>query len=158
MLVSMFTVVGVALLAWLWLKASPRWAAVLPAAGVMIGGAVMILVPDIVQGAGEPGSLTTGRAWLGFAASVGAMLGNTLFIVLAQVGRCCALGGVRERVPPRRGRGVMRCPMRLAQQAGQPLCQGRGVARCPLRLAQQAGQPLGRAAPAWCRGQGAGLG
>jgi hypothetical protein len=85
MLVSMFTVVGVALLARFWLNAPLRWAVVVPAAAVMIGGAVMILVPDIVAGVGEPGSLTTGSAWLGFAASVGAMIGNTLFIVLAQV-------------------------------------------------------------------------
>lgn len=53
MLVSMFTVVGVALLGRLWLKAPLRWAAVAPAAGVMIGGAAMLLVPDIQ--AGPPG-------------------------------------------------------------------------------------------------------
>ncbi|KAI3427008.1 hypothetical protein D9Q98_006951 [Chlorella vulgaris] len=94
MLVSMFTVVGVALLARFWLKAPLRWAVVVPAAAVMIGGAVMILVPDIVAGVGEPGSLTTGGAWLGFAASVGAMVGNTLFIVLAQAFKDTALSAI----------------------------------------------------------------
>ena len=42
-------------------------------------------------GVGQPGSLTTTSAWLGFAASVGALAGNVLFIVLAQV-RCMLRG------------------------------------------------------------------
>lgn len=154
MLLSLFTVVCVAVLSRLWLKTPVQWAAVVPAAAVMLGGAAMVLVPDIkaskgtdlaclqppasrhqtgstahpsstaeapclsspaclsgctrilgcpgmrlshplhaaaVQGgAGEPGSLTTGRAWLGFGASVAAMLGNSLFIIIAQASRSAA--------------------------------------------------------------------
>ena len=51
MLVSMFTVVGVALLARLWLHVALAWALVAPAAVVMIGGAAMVLVPNIQVGA-----------------------------------------------------------------------------------------------------------
>ncbi|KAL4427709.1 hypothetical protein ABPG75_001798 [Micractinium tetrahymenae] len=98
MLVSLFTVACVAVLSRLWLKAPIRWAAVVPAAAVMLGGAAMVLVPDNKGGGGEPGSLTTTRAWLGFAASVGAMLGNTLFIILAQAfGRDAKLSAIKTQ-------------------------------------------------------------
>lgn len=96
MLLSLFTVVCVAVLSRLWLKTPVQWAAVVPAAAVMLGGAAMVLVPDIKGGAGEPGSLTTGRAWLGFGASVAAMLGNSLFIIIAQAfGRAANLSAIK---------------------------------------------------------------
>ncbi|KAL4444615.1 hypothetical protein ABPG77_002432 [Micractinium sp. CCAP 211/92] len=96
MLVSLFTVVCVAVLSRLWLKTPVQWAAVVPAAAIMLGGAAMVLVPDIKDGSGEAGSLTTARAWLGFGASVAAMLGNTLFIILAQAfGRAANLSAIK---------------------------------------------------------------
>ena len=48
MLVSMFAVVGVALLSRLWLRVPLHWGLVAPVATVMIGGACMVLVPDIL--------------------------------------------------------------------------------------------------------------
>ncbi len=47
MLVSLFTVVCVAMLSRMWLKTPVQWAAVVPAAAIMLGGAAMVLVPDI---------------------------------------------------------------------------------------------------------------
>lgn len=89
-LVSMFTVVGVAAVGKLWLGLPvPRPLYV--AAPIMLGGACMVVVPNILDGTG-PGSLTTGSAWLGFAASVGVWLGLVVFISLVQV-RTRPLGG-----------------------------------------------------------------
>lgn len=195
MLLSLFTVVCVAVLSRLWLKAPVQWAAVVPAAAVMLGGAAMVLVPDIQAsgvgslclhcwrctaeggvhaacraawpgslgmplpgkhapwasegrdltdgprrtpasaqgGAGEPGSLTTTRAWLGFAASVGAMLGNTCFIVLAQASRGCAA----QRSKPWRC-APLRCTLRRTLARCQPAHQ---APLAPPRL-----QAFGRAA------------
>ncbi|PRW58098.1 Ankyrin repeat-containing YAR1 [Chlorella sorokiniana] len=93
MLVSMFTVLGVALLGRLWLKA-PLPRGLLPAATCMIGGAAMVLVPNILDGAGQPGSLTTGRGWLGFAAAVGALLGTIVYLVLLQAFKHADLSAV----------------------------------------------------------------
>lgn len=46
-----------------------------------------MLVPDMVDGAGEPGSLTTGKAWVGFGASIGALCLTVVYIILLQVRR-----------------------------------------------------------------------
>jgi hypothetical protein len=97
MLTSMFTVLGVAALSALWLCARlPR--GILPAAGLMLAGAAMVLVPDILHGAGRPGSLTapSGRGWLGLAAALGALACTVAYLVLLQA---------RRRGPPPRGPG-----------------------------------------------------
>ncbi|GAB4822944.1 hypothetical protein N2152v2_009990 [Parachlorella kessleri] len=83
MLVTMFTVVGVALVGRAFLQVPLSWA-LPPAAALMIGGSAMVLVPNIKGGAGEPGSLTSVQAWLGFVASLGALALTVMFIILTQ--------------------------------------------------------------------------
>lgn len=80
----MFTVVGVAIVGSLWLGLPiPR--ALFPAAAVMIAGACMVIIPNILSG-DVAGSLNSGKGWLGFAASVGVLMGLIVFISLVQVG------------------------------------------------------------------------
>ncbi|GAB4819668.1 hypothetical protein N2152v2_006714 [Parachlorella kessleri] len=84
MLSTLFTVVGVALWGRLWLKIPlPR---PLPfAAAAMIGGAVMIVVPNVISGEGSAqGSLTTGTAWMGFGLAIGALLLTIAYLTLLQ--------------------------------------------------------------------------
>ncbi|GAB4819669.1 hypothetical protein N2152v2_006715 [Parachlorella kessleri] len=84
MLITLFTVVGVALGGRLWLKIPlPRMLPV--AAVVMIGGAAMIVVPNAVAGGGSAqGSLTTGTAWMGFGLAIGALLLTIAYLTLLQ--------------------------------------------------------------------------
>ncbi|KAL4421462.1 hypothetical protein ABPG75_010753 [Micractinium tetrahymenae] len=81
-LVSMFTVVGVALVGWLWLRIPiPR--PLYFAAVAMLAGALMVMLPDILAAVG-PGSLSGTRGWLGFAASVGVWLSLVAYISFLQ--------------------------------------------------------------------------
>lgn len=85
----MFTIIGVAAVGKLWLHIPiPR--ALYPAAAIMLGGACMVMLPNILGSDGTPGALTTGRAWLGFAASVGVWLGLVAFVSLLQASGCRA--------------------------------------------------------------------
>jgi hypothetical protein len=56
-----------------------------PAAAVMLGGAAMVIVPTIGQGAAA--GLNSGRGWLGFGLSVASMVFTVIYFVSLQAFR-----------------------------------------------------------------------